>query len=70
MIALHGGVRRSMGRRRLVLVCAWCRHVKVGDEWRADCPQPLESHASHGICPECFRREVEAARAHSEGQER
>jgi hypothetical protein len=42
--------------------CAWCERIKVGDEWvdaevRAMRLTPdATEHHSHGICPDCFAK--------------
>jgi hypothetical protein len=43
--------------------CAWCERIKVGDEWvdvaevRAMRLIPeARQHHSHGICPNCFAK--------------
>ena len=49
----------------LLLHCAWCGRLEVGDEWlRLDAigsgqtriEQELVRHSTHGICPDCFER--------------
>jgi hypothetical protein len=45
----------------LTVRCAWCKRIKVGDEWIDDPdvlamrhdPATAGQH-SHGICPDCF----------------
>ena len=41
------------------IMCAWCNRVRRGYEWRTE-PGPLSGpNISHGICPKCFRQQVE-----------
>jgi len=53
------------GGRALYIMCAWCRRVRDPEGvWspREDARLPSPSHTfTHGICPDCFRRETEAA---------
>jgi hypothetical protein len=51
--------------------CAWCERVKIGDEWlRLDAigrgqqhiRESLMRRASHGICPECFEKQLQLRR--------
>jgi len=44
----------------LLLRCAWCERIKVGDAWIAPTEVPVAEHVyadiegqSHGICPDC-----------------
>jgi hypothetical protein len=55
-------------RSALAVRCAWCGRIKVGDDFIApeqfldgDLPERLKQRATHGICPDCLRRESEAA---------
>ena len=41
--------------------CAWCRRVKVGDDYVAASPVPW-TPVSHGICPECLAPQLAAIR--------
>ncbi len=45
-----------------VLQCAWCGQVRVegGAYERSDREGRLEEDRSHGICPTCLRRELNA----------
>jgi hypothetical protein len=43
----------------LTEVCAYCRAVKRGGTWTRGAG-PGFGPSSHGICPACFDREVEA----------
>ena len=48
--------RRIEYLQSLVVMCAWCRRVRAGDEWLA-VEQFLErqhnAHTTHGICESC-----------------
>ena len=39
--------------------CAWCRRVKVGDDYVSASPVPWAA-VSHGICPECLAKQFAA----------
>jgi hypothetical protein len=36
----------------LVLQCAWCKSIRTAGEYK--------KNVSHSICPDCFKKEVEA----------
>jgi hypothetical protein len=46
----------------ILVRCAWCERVKVGDEWVSAEVQAMRlsrddiEHHSHGICPDCFAK--------------
>jgi hypothetical protein len=45
----------------IVLQCAWCGQLQVeGDYERSGGEGRLEEDRSHGICPTCLRRELNA----------
>jgi hypothetical protein len=50
-------------------VCAWCRHIHYRGEWirfEQFLKEGFDTPTTHGICPECLRKEREAlARAKS-----
>lgn len=49
---------------RFTIVCAWCNRVQHGHEWHHE-PQPRGGVGiSHGICPECYRNQIERLGAH------
>jgi hypothetical protein len=68
-------LREARAGGTLLLHCAWCGRLEVGDEWlRLDAigtgqtriAEQLVRRSTHGICPDCFARvsgEVEAHRA-------
>jgi hypothetical protein len=48
---------------RMVVRCAWCHSIQVGEEWldlgtisrsQEGIVRRLRDQASHGICPTCF----------------
>jgi hypothetical protein len=42
------------------VVCAWCKErQRYGDTWGPRKTRMNDSQLSHGICPDCFRRELE-----------
>jgi hypothetical protein len=62
---------RDANEGRVVLVrCAWCERLQVGEEWlRLEAigggqqwiASSLRDQATHGICPRCYEREQSAA---------
>jgi hypothetical protein len=46
----------------IVLQCAWCGQLQLegGDYERSGGEGSLEEDRSHGICPTCLRRELNA----------
>ncbi len=67
-------LREARAGGQLLLHCAWCQKLQVGDEWlRLDAigngqtriAEQLVWQSTHGICPECYERvrsEAEAER--------
>jgi hypothetical protein len=67
-------LREARTGGQLLLHCAWCQKLQVGDEWlwldaigsgQTRIAEHLVWHSTHGICPECYervRRETEAKR--------
>jgi hypothetical protein len=54
----------------LILHCAWCDRLKVGDEWlhleaigrgQQRIAASVRDQATHGICPNCFEQVQTAA---------
>jgi len=48
--------RRIEYLQSLVVICAWCRRVRSGDEWlgvELFLEQQHNSHTTHGICDAC-----------------
>jgi hypothetical protein len=46
-------------------VCAWCRRINYQGEWmrlEEFIQQGFDTPTTHGICPECFRQQVAAAK--------
>lgn len=70
-------LREARAGGKLLLHCAWCRKLQVGDEWlqldaigsgQTRIAEQLVRQSTHGICPECFERvsrEAESRRSHS-----
>lgn len=53
---------RRPRRPELTIVCAWCKlRQRDGDVWVPRRTTARDDELSHGICPECFRREIEKA---------
>lgn len=56
-------LRNANAGTSLLLHCAWCGRLQVGEEWLdlddVGSPQIAASlipNSSHGICPDCFTR--------------
>lgn len=72
-------LRQASAGKTLLVHCAWCGRLQVGEEWldlAADCDgdgslelnDSLIFKSSHGICPDCFDRvnaDAEAERSAS-----
>jgi hypothetical protein len=68
-------LRKADAGELLLLHCAWCGKLRVGEEWlelealgngQVRIAQSLVRKSSHGICPSCFAEvnaSVEAERA-------
>jgi hypothetical protein len=68
-------MREARAGGRLLVHCAWCKRLQVGEEWlrleaigrgQTRLAEQLVRQSTHGICPECFERvraEAEAERA-------
>jgi hypothetical protein len=66
-------LREAHRGQRLLVHCAWCNRLKVGDEWLQleqgaagallVIARSLLQRSSHGICPDCFERVNEQAAA-------
>ena len=51
--------RRIEYLESLVVMCAWCRRVRAGDEWlgvERFLEQQHNAHTTHGICETCASR--------------
>ena len=68
--ALAQALRDARSGRVLLTRCAWCGRLKVEEEWlhltaigegQQQIASSLCRHATHGICPSCLNRELEAA---------
>jgi hypothetical protein len=60
-VAENRDVNDISSTNEILVRCAWCERVKVGNEWidsaevRAMRVTPdTIGHHSHGICPDCF----------------
>jgi hypothetical protein len=69
-------LREAHAGGTLLLHCAWCGRLEVGDEWlRLDAigsgqtriAEQLVRRSTHGICPDCFERVTEEAEARRGG---
>jgi len=58
-------LRQANAGKTLLIHCAWCGRLQVGDEWldlandgerSLDIADSLIRKSSHGICPHCFER--------------
>lgn len=58
-------LREARAGKTMLLHCAWCGRLEVGDEWlRLDAigrgqtriAEQLVLRSTHGICPDCFGR--------------
>ena len=52
------------------IVCAWCKRIKVNDEWPTDSAAPYFEgpRDSHGICPVCFSDAKQDVKRYREAQ--
>jgi hypothetical protein len=58
-------LREVRGGGKLLLRCAWCGKLQIGDEWllleavgsgQMRIAEELVWRSTHGICPECYER--------------
>jgi hypothetical protein len=75
-------LRDAEAGKRLLLHCAWCDRLKVGEEWlhlealgsgQVRIHAAVVERATHGICPECLervQREAEIKRRQTASQGR
>ena len=70
-------LREARAEGTLLLHCAWCGRLEVGDEWlrleaigsgQTRIAEQLIRHSTHGICPECFERVAQEAEAKRAGR--
>ena len=70
-------VREARAGGAMLLRCAWCERLRVGDEWlRLDAigsgqtriAEQVVQRSTHGICPDCFARVTGDAEAHRLGR--
>jgi hypothetical protein len=53
-VADHRDLNAITSASELLVRCAWCERIKMGDEW-VDAEVQAMRH-SHGICPDCFAK--------------
>jgi hypothetical protein len=56
VLITYRALRRIEYLESLIVMCAWCRRVRSGDEWlsvEAFLRRQHQSHTSHGICETC-----------------
>ena len=54
----YGAFRRIEYLESLIVMCAWCRRVRSGEEWLSVehfLERQHQSRTSHGICERCAR---------------
>ena len=70
---LARALREARAGRTMLLHCAWCGRLEVGDEWlrleaigtgQTRIAEHLVRRSTHGICPDCFGRVSTGAAAH------
>lgn len=71
---LAATLRAAHAGELLLVHCAWCHRLRVGEEWleldgigngQTRIAERLAERSTHGICPDCFERvdaEAEAGR--------
>ena len=64
---VSGSTRRALARIRylegFLRVCSWCRRIDYHGDWISPeefMKQGFDTPTTHGICPECLRRQREA----------
>ena len=71
-------LREARAGRTMLLHCAWCGRLEVGDEWlrleaigsgQTRIAEQLVRQSTHGICPECFGRVSTDVDAHRSGRD-
>ena len=69
--ALAETLREAQAGTILLVRCAWCDRIQVGEEWlqletvgtgRQRVSESIRDKATHGICPACFDAEMRRAR--------
>jgi hypothetical protein len=56
-------MKRVESLERFMRVCAWCRRIDYKGEWMPledFMEQGFDTPTTHGICPQCLRRQQEA----------
>lgn len=66
-LLVAGSTRRLLGQVRylqgFMRVCAWCRRINCKDQWmrlEQFMHERFDTRATHGICPDCLRKEEAA----------
>jgi hypothetical protein len=71
--ALARILREARAGSTMLVHCAWCGRLEIGDEWlRLDAighgqtriAEQIIRRSTHGICPDCFERVNTDAEAH------
>jgi hypothetical protein len=69
-------LREARSGRTMLVHCAWCGRLEIGDEWlkleaigtgQTRIAEQLVQQSTHGICPDCFERVSGDAEAHRLG---
>jgi hypothetical protein len=70
-------LREARAGKTMLLHCAWCGRLEVGDEWlrlgaigsgQTRIAEQLVRQSTHGICPDCFGHVSGEAEAHRFGR--
>jgi ribosomal protein L37AE/L43A len=61
---LRKSAKQYHEQEHFTIVCAWCNRVRHGREWRTERGQRNGPSVSHGICPECYQRQIERLGSH------
>jgi hypothetical protein len=61
-VAEHRNLNEITSADELLVRCAWCERIKMGDEWADADVEAMRltrnavARHSHGICPDCFAK--------------
>lgn len=70
LAGLAQALRDAYAGRSMLVRCAWCESLQIGDEWlrleaigegQQRITERVRVTASHGICPTCFEAEMRFA---------
>lgn len=70
-------LREARAGKAMLLHCAWCGRLEVGNEWlrleavgsgQTRIADDLVRQSTHGICPDCFARVSRDVEAHRCGR--